>query len=48
MRNRMIGGTGRVALAIGLLMMLAGCVVEGGYGPRPYHPYYHGYYGYDR
>jgi hypothetical protein len=45
MRNRMIRGTGRVAVVIGLILTLAGCVVET--GPGYYHPY-HGYYGYYR
>jgi hypothetical protein len=48
MRNRMIRGTGRAALVIGLLMALAGCVVEPAYAPGPYaygHPYHH--WGYD-
>jgi hypothetical protein len=48
MRNRMIGGTGRLALAIGLLLALAGCVVEPAYGPGYYHPYHGYYHGYDR
>ncbi len=49
MRNRMIGGTGRAALVIGLLLALAGCVVAPAYGPGPYyHPYHAGYYGHDR
>ncbi len=43
MRNRMIGGTGRMAVMIGLLIALAGCVVVPAYGPGPYHSY-HGYY----
>jgi hypothetical protein len=47
MRNRMIRGTGRAALVIGLLMALAGCVVEAGHGPHYGHAY-HGYYGHDR
>jgi hypothetical protein len=45
MRNRMISGTGRIALVIGLILTLAGCVVET--GPEYYHPY-HGGYGYYR
>jgi hypothetical protein len=47
MRNRIIGGTGRAAMVIGLLLALAGCVVAPAYGPGPY--YHHGgYYGYER
>lgn len=41
MRNRMIGNTARVALAISLLLALAGCVVEPAYGPGYYHPHYY-------
>jgi hypothetical protein len=48
MRNRMISGTGSIALVIGLILTLAGCVVETGYGPGYYHPYHVGYYGYYR
>jgi hypothetical protein len=46
MRNRMIRGTGRIAVVIGLILTLAGCVVET--GPGYYHPYHGGYYGYYR
>lgn len=42
MRNRMIGGTGRIVAVVGVLLALAGCVVEPAYGPGPYHHY--GYY----
>jgi hypothetical protein len=48
MRNRMISGTGSIALVIGLILTLAGCVIETGYGPGYYHPYHGGYYGYYR
>lgn len=47
MRNRMIHGTGRAAVVIGLLMALAGCVVAPAYGPGPYYHHY-GHYGYYR
>ena len=45
MRHSTIRGTGRVALVIGLVLALAGCVVAPAYGPGPYyhHHYYHGY-----
>ena len=44
MRNRMIGGAGRLGVLIGLLLALAGCVVVPAYGPGPYYHAYHGYY----
>jgi hypothetical protein len=48
MRTRIIGKTGRIALAIGLLVALAGCVVAPAYGPGPYyHPYRGTYHYYD-
>jgi hypothetical protein len=46
MRNRLIGGTGRLAAIICLLLTLAGCVVAPAYGPGPYYHPYHGYYHY--
>jgi hypothetical protein len=42
MRNGIIGGAGRLAALIGLLLALAGCVVVPAYGPGSY--YHHGYY----
>lgn len=42
MRIRIGRRGGRLLLAIGLLVTLAGCVVYPAYGPGPYgHPYYH-------
>jgi hypothetical protein len=44
MRNGTKSRAARLALAIGLLLTLAGCVVYPA-GPGPYyHPYGHGYY----
>jgi hypothetical protein len=48
MRNRMIGQTLRSVVAIGLLVALAGCVVEPAYGPGPYYYHPHYYHWYDR
>jgi hypothetical protein len=43
MRHRLIGGTGRLAVMIGLLLTLADCAVAPADGPGPYPGLYHGY-----
>lgn len=44
MRDGMRLQAGRLVLAIGLLVTLAGCVVYPAYGPGPgYRPYHHPY-----
>ncbi len=36
----------RVLGAVGVSVVLSGCIVEPLYPPHPYHPYRYGYYGY--